>query len=117
MLASLRRPGPLRLAILLAAGLPVALAAEPIHSPGKLYEATAAQDATVTGKILDPEGQPVPGAELALTTSQDSRPSPGLSLTGQSAGKAVSDPTGSFAIAHLGAGRFDLRVRSRGFVT
>ncbi|HEY4574277.1 MAG TPA: hypothetical protein VIJ26_09950 [Thermoanaerobaculia bacterium] len=60
MLASSRCPEPLRLAVLLAAGVPAALLAEPIHSPGKLYEATAAQDATVTGKILDPEGSPAP---------------------------------------------------------
>ncbi len=73
--------------------------------------------ATVLGKVLDPEGQPVPGAELDVKLSRDRRPNQDLSAIGEPTGKAVSDAIGSFAISHLGIGWFDLRVKRRGFVT
>jgi protocatechuate 3,4-dioxygenase beta subunit len=112
-------------------------------APGKLYEVTAAREgfaptsvkadslsrdrspkpvrivlergATVLGKILDPEGKPVREAELALTPSQETMFSQGLSWNGMSVGKAASDATGSFAISHLVPGRFQLLVKRKGF--
>lgn len=110
--------------------------------PGKLYEMAATRDgfapasvkadalsspkpvrivlergATVLGMVLDPEGQPVPGAELDATLSRSNRVILGLSKVGEPAGKAVSDAAGSFAVSHLGIGRFDLRVKRKGFET
>jgi protocatechuate 3,4-dioxygenase beta subunit len=112
--------------------------------PGKLYEVIAIQEgfapasvkadalpsgrqptpvrivlergATMLGKILDPEGKPVPGAELTLTLSEEAMFSQGLSWNGSPVGRTASGAGGSFAIPHLVPGRFRLRVTRKGFV-
>jgi protocatechuate 3,4-dioxygenase beta subunit len=116
----------------------------PLLSPGKLYEVAAALDgfapatekagalprgrsprpvrivlergATIVGKVLDSEGQPVRGAELTLALSQEAMLSQGSSWSGGPLGRAASDAAGSFAIPHLAPGRFELQVKRKGFV-
>jgi protocatechuate 3,4-dioxygenase beta subunit len=91
MLASLR-PGPLRLAFLLA-GLPVALAAEPIH---------------VSGRVMIPAETPqgLAGARVEL-----------LPQTGETPILTVkSDAAGFFELAAPESGCFRVRVRAEGYL-
>jgi protocatechuate 3,4-dioxygenase beta subunit len=93
---------------------PASVKADALSSP-RPVRIVMERGATVLGKVLDPEGQPVPGAALDLRTYRDDGSI--QRLLGASAGKAASDPAGSFAIPHLGSGRFELRVTRSGFAT
>jgi protocatechuate 3,4-dioxygenase beta subunit len=95
----------------------VAADALPAGRPPVPVRIVLARGATMLGKLQDPEGKPVPGAELTLAFYQEAMISPGLSWKGTSLVKAVSDATGSFAISHLAIGWFDLRVKGKGFAT
>jgi outer membrane receptor protein involved in Fe transport len=65
------------------------------------------QGGTVRGTVLNPEGQPVPSAQVAVWSAVDS-----TLVTG-----AVSRPDGSFRIDGLRPGRYYLKVSSLGFST
>ncbi len=93
----------------------VAADALPAGRPPMPARIVLARGATMLGKVQDPEGKPVPGAELTLAFYQEAMISPGLSWKGTSLVKAVSDATGSFAISHLAIGWFDLQVKGKGF--
>ncbi len=113
--------------------------------PGRLYRLTIAEDgfapasvpvdalpsdrppvpvrivlergASMFGKVINPEGQPVQGAELALTLSEIAMINQGLSRSSAPLAKATSDSKGAFALSHLSPGHFHLRVERKGFVT
>lgn len=63
------------------------------------------QGGTVRGTVVNPEGQPVPNAQVAVWSAADS-----TLVTG-----AVARPDGSFRIDGLRPGRYYLRVSSMGF--
>jgi len=64
------------------------------------------------GRVVDEQGQPVVGVELALVAAeQDPTPRPGLEFS------AMSDAKGSFRIPNVSAGRFDLRASRPGFTS
>ncbi|HET9212667.1 MAG TPA: carboxypeptidase regulatory-like domain-containing protein [Thermoanaerobaculia bacterium] len=118
MLASFRGSGPLRLAFLLA-GLAAALAAEPLHISGEAQTgdppaATAKTDAaTVSGRVLDSEGKPVPGSRVILgypgrLTDLENQPT---------VAETTSDAQGGFAFQHLSPGRLSLGVEHEGFAS
>jgi ferric enterobactin receptor len=65
----------------------------------------AQQGGTVRGTVVNPEGQPVPNAQVAVWSAADS-----TLVTG-----AVARPDGSFRIDGLRPGRYYLRVSSMGF--
>jgi ferric enterobactin receptor len=67
----------------------------------------AQQGGTVRGTVLNPEGQPVGSAQVAVWSAADS-----TLVTG-----AVSRPDGSFRVDGLRPGRYYLRVSSLGFTT
>lgn len=74
---------------------------------------------SVRGRVVDPSGQPVAGAEVELARSANLEIRPSSLVEG-----AVDDglylartgPDGSFRVAALPAGWFDLEVRSAGFL-
>ncbi|HEY2293514.1 MAG TPA: carboxypeptidase-like regulatory domain-containing protein [Thermoanaerobaculia bacterium] len=84
--------------------------------PPKLVRIVLERGATVLGKVMGPEGKPVPSAELTLMLSQQAMLSQGLPWNSSLLGKTVSDATGAFALSHLSPGRFQLRVERKGFV-
>ncbi|HEX6863780.1 MAG TPA: carboxypeptidase regulatory-like domain-containing protein, partial [Thermoanaerobaculia bacterium] len=64
------------------------------------------------GRVVDEQGQPVAGAELALVPAeQDLTPRPRIDFS------AVSDAKGSFRIPNVSAGRFDLHASRPGFTS
>jgi ferric enterobactin receptor len=67
----------------------------------------AQQGGTVRGTVLNPDGQPVGSAQVAVWSAADS-----TLVTG-----AVSRPDGTFRIDGLRPGRYYLRVSSLGFTT
>jgi protocatechuate 3,4-dioxygenase beta subunit len=96
---------------------PAAVQADALSSP-KPVRIVLERGATVLGKVLDPEGQPVPGAELALLFFHEVITGPGSSSSDTTiVGRAVSDAAGSFVFSHLRVGPFDLRVTGKGFAT
>ena len=66
------------------------------------FAARAQKGATLTGRVLDGAGQPVPGAVVRLPDLQQS---------------TATAPDGTFSLPGLPAGRFLLEVRSLGFRT
>src|SRR5271166_460365 len=58
---------------------------------------------TVTGKLTDPQGKPVVGATLDLSSGLDS------------AAESASDPDGRFVFPSLAAGSYQLSARATGF--
>lgn len=62
------------------------------------------------GRVVDEHGRPVEGAELILhPAEEDPTPRPALRF------RAVSDARGSFRLANVSSGRFDLRAIRPGF--
>jgi protocatechuate 3,4-dioxygenase beta subunit len=95
MLASLRCFGPLRLAVLLAAGLPIALRAEPIHISGRVQN---------LAETVIPQG--IPGARVEL-----------LPQTGETpVATAKADAAGFFELAAPESGCFRVRMRAEGYL-
>jgi protocatechuate 3,4-dioxygenase beta subunit len=113
-------------------------------SPGKLYTVTATQEGfapasveagalprdrhpapvrivlergTVAfGRLLDRENQPVRGAELVLTPPSEGMFSDQMNMAyEETVAQATSNPEGRFELRHLNPGRFQLRVRRKGF--
>src|SRR5436305_1263462 len=93
MLASLRRPGPLRLAILLAVGLPVALAAEPIHISGRV-------------QIPAETVQGLAGARVELLPQVGESP----------VAMAKTDAAGFFELTVPESGCFRVKLRAAGYL-
>jgi outer membrane cobalamin receptor len=62
-----------------------------------------ARAATIRGRVVDPDGRPVPGAQVFLRQPISSRP------------PLVTDSEGAFAAEHLQAGRYDVTVVLPGF--
>lgn len=63
----------------------------------------AARAATIRGRVVDPDGRPVPGAQVFLRQPISSRP------------PLVTDADGAFVAEHLQAGRYDVTVVLPGF--
>ena len=113
----------------------------PSLSPGERYELTAALEgfapvsrqaaalthpvpmrlvlergATAFGRVLDWENRPVQGAELAISPPSEGMFSDQLNMGyEETVAQATSNPEGRFEIQHLNPGRFQLRVRRKGF--
>jgi hypothetical protein len=68
--------------------------------------------ATLTGRAVDPAGQPIPGVELILGPVAEAR---GMWRAPKSDNQTVSDAAGRFRLADLSPGDFDLWVVHRGF--
>lgn len=68
-----------------------------------LLGSVPAYGASLTGRVVDPDGRAVPGATVILVAD------------GQPLRTAVTDPRGQFAIEAPDTGRFDLRVALAGF--
>jgi carboxypeptidase family protein len=104
MLASRRCPGPLRLAVLLAVGLPAALAAEPIH---------------VSGRILQTADRVLAGARVELLSGDETYEEAAQRLGGSGGpaplATARTDADGFFAIQAPESGCFRVRVRADGY--
>jgi protocatechuate 3,4-dioxygenase beta subunit len=89
--------------------------AMPIAAPGRLQrDFVLAPEATVVGRVVGPDGQPLANARVAveLTRSEESvPPERGFALT------AISDADGSFRIAGLAAGEYTIGATSAHAVT
>jgi protocatechuate 3,4-dioxygenase beta subunit len=66
-----------------------------------------------TGRIVDPDGRPIAGADLALSTAADGLEGTGASMS--SGMKASSETSGRFRFEHVGTGAFSLQVTRPGF--
>lgn len=77
--------------------------ARPMGGPGAAQQ----QGGTIRGTVLNPEGQPVNGGQVAVWSAADS-----TLVTG-----AVARPDGSFRIEGLRPGRYYLRVSALGYST
>lgn len=67
-------------------------------------------DFSVTGKVTDPRGEVVTGAEVILMRTNEEQP-------GQSdfAGRSLTDADGKFEVPGLGAGKYFIVVRAPGY--
>lgn len=90
----------------LAPGEQVAMTAEPGQSAPPL-RIVLGSGTSLTGRLVDPAGQPVPGAEAVLQ--------PATMTSQEDELRATSEADGRFRFAHLGAGRFGLRIEHPGF--
>ena len=65
--------------------------------------ASGASAATITGRVIDPDGRAVAGARVLATTAMGT------------AADRTTDASGAFAIDHIAGGRYELRVIADGF--
>jgi RNA polymerase sigma-70 factor (ECF subfamily) len=72
----------------------------------------------IAGRVLDPEGRPVAGAEIRpASISRDGGSSGSGDLRREDSRKTVSGPQGEFRLEKAGEGsQYDLRVRAEGFL-
>lgn len=89
--------------LLLAAGGP-ALVAQTGSGGANAGAAQAAGTGGIHGTVADPTGAVVPGATVVVR-----------STSGQMAGKATSDASGSYAVHGLAAGKYSVTVAAPGF--
>lgn len=68
---------------------------------------------TFTGRIVDPAGQPVAGADLALSIAAEGPEGTGFSMSTRV--QASSDSTGRFRFQQVGKGAYSLQVVHPGF--
>ncbi len=66
----------------------------------------SAESSSISGRVIDPQGRGVPQASIAL-----------FSIPGSSQRSTQADSSGSYRFVELGAGRYLLEVRARGFST
>jgi protocatechuate 3,4-dioxygenase beta subunit len=109
----------LRMLLALAAASPIAACRRahrhgpgerPDGAPGPASASASASAATLSGRVVDARGRPVPGARVLA-----------LRLRGpaetEAAFEATADADGRFAVARLAAGRYRLLVEAPGFAS
>src|SRR6185503_18445932 len=70
-----------------------------------VYTTVSAQSSPVTGRVVDPQGASVAGAEISLVPSS----------TGQRTRSTRSNADGAFSIDSVAPGQYTLIVRAPGF--
>lgn len=85
--------------------VPTVLVAVLLAADAPPAAAQAGPTAAIRGQVLDPQGQPVPGARVTATSSS----------TGWRR-ETISDPDGRYVLADLPPGRFAVEIEADGFV-
>ena len=85
--------------------------------PARLVEVVLAAAARLSGRVLDPDREPIAEAGVLLFKERSGMMLGDVMMRGQMAGNATTDAEGRFTLADLKPGTMTLDVQARGFVS